>query len=164
MKISLIAAVADNGVIGDGKQMPWHLPRDLARFKRLTMGHHLVLGRKTFESIGKPLPGRKMIVLSRDASLTLPPEVRVLPSFEAAVELAQGASEEELFVAGGAQIYRYTLPLADRFYLTLVHGKPAGDVHFPAYDRSVWKLLEREHYPEDDRHRYALTFKLFERR
>ena len=162
MKVSLIAALADNGVIGIGNRLPWHLPADLARFKRLTMGHHLILGRKTFDSIGRALPGRHMLVLSRGRP-RLPDGVEHAPGLEAALERARHAGDDEAFVAGGAEIYRLALPLADRLYLTRVHAEVEGDVWFPEVSWQDWQHVETKDHPTDDRHASALTFQVWQR-
>lgn len=143
MRISLIAAVADNGVIGHRGELPWHLSSDLRSFKRLTMGHHLILGRRTFESIGRALEGRHMVVVSRGRP-EVPEGVIVAASLEEALRLAAMAGDDEAFVAGGAEIYALALPQADRLYLTRVHASPEGDAFFPALDLDEWRLIERQ--------------------
>ena len=163
MKISLIAAVAENGVIGRGGQLPWRLSSDLRRFKRLTLGHHLIVGRKTFESIGRPLPGRKMIVVSRDPFLALPPDVLRAATPEAALALAEAAGEEEAFVAGGGEIYRVLLPRADRLYLTEVAGDFEGDAFFPTWPRNEWRQSSCEAGSEEAAGGPAWRFVVYER-
>lgn len=162
MRLSLIAAVAESGVIGRNNQLPWHLPRDLKRFKRLTMGHHLLIGRKTFEAIGRSLPGRTMVVLTRGDS-PLPGNVRRVRSLEEAIEVARLAGDAEAFVAGGEQIYRLALPLVDRIYLTRVHQMVEGDAHFPPLDGGQWTEIEREHYPAEREGEMAVTFLVLDR-
>lgn len=154
MRLSIIAAMARNRVIGRNNRLPWRLPADWRRFKRLTMGHHLIMGRKTFESIGRPLPGRISIVLSGQRSYA-PPGVQVAASLEDALRLAQG--DNEVFVGGGAGVYRQTLDLADRMYLTLLPDDFEGDTYFPRYDESHWQVQQREiHEPEEtDPNRYT---------
>ena len=139
-RISLVAAVARNGVIGDAGRLPWHLPEDLKRFKTLTMGHVMIMGRRTHESIGRPLPGRRTIVVSRQAGLDLP-GVEVASSLEAAIALAGEAPE--IFVVGGGEIYAQALPLAHRLLLTEVEATPPGDAFFPAFDRQKWRVGAR---------------------
>ncbi len=163
MRVSLIVAVADNGVIGDRGRLPWHLSADLKRFKALTMGHHLIVGRKTFAAIGRALPGRRTIVVSRGRP-ELPDGVALAPSLEAALEAARAAGESEAFVAGGAQIYRQALPLGDRLYLTRVHATPEGDAFFPAWDESAWRLVERQEGMADERSPLPHTFLVYDRR
>lgn len=138
--ISLIAAVARNRVIGRENRLPWHLPEDLARFKRLTLGKCVIMGRKTYESIGKPLPGRTTIVVTRQEALAFPPGVIVARSPAEALERAHG---EEVMVAGGAEIYAQTLARADRLYLTMVESDLEGDRFFPEIDDAQWTVTER---------------------
>jgi dihydrofolate reductase len=140
-RITLIAAVARNGVIGHEGRMPWHLPDELAHFKATTMGHPLVMGRRTFESIGRALPGRRTIVVTRDPSWHHP-GVETAHSFAEAVALAGPA--DEVFVAGGAQVYAEALPFAHRLLLTEVDAEPEGDTWFPTWDRDAWREDVRE--------------------
>jgi dihydrofolate reductase len=126
--ISIIAAMAENRVIGRDGRIPWHLPADLERFRDLTLGHSLVMGRKTYESIGRPLPGRRTIVLSRQPGLAIQ-GADVAPNLSAALALCAG--EAEVFICGGAAVYAEALPIADRIYLTVVHGDTGGDTFFP---------------------------------
>lgn len=159
MILSLIVAVANNGVIGQRNGLPWRLPEDLKRFKALTMGKPIIMGRKTFESIGKPLPGRTNIVITHQA-LSLP-GCTVAPSLPAAIAVA--GAVEEVMVIGGAEIYRQALPLAERVYLTEVHAEVVGDALFPALD-TQWRELAREDYPADERHAFAYSFVILTRR
>lgn len=163
MRMSLIVAVSDNGVIGRGGDLPWHLPADLRRFRELTMGHHLVVGRKTWESIGRPLPGRSMIVVSRGRP-SLPAEVEGADSLDAALARAREAGEDEVFVAGGAAIYALALPAADRIYLTRVHAEVDGDVLWPGTDPEAWREVSREAGVVDARSTLPHTFSVYERR
>lgn len=139
MTIALIAAIADNGIIGAAGKIPWHIRDDLQRFKRLTTGHPIIMGRKTFESLGRPLPNRRNIILTRH------PGPNHFPSLDAALQTCAG--NETVFIIGGAQVYRQALPLADVLHLTHVHQSPAGDTSFPEYDRSLWREVHRENYP-----------------
>jgi dihydrofolate reductase len=142
--ITLVAAVARNGVIGADGGLPWHLPDDLRRFKELTMGHVLVMGRRTYESIGHPLPGRTTVVVTRQPGWTAgADEVIRARDVPGALELALEI-DEEVFVVGGGQIYEETLPLADRLELTLVAAEPEGDTFFPEVDWSQWREIARE--------------------
>ena len=141
MKVSIIVAVADNGVIGKDGRLPWRLSSDLKRFRALTMGHHLIVGRKTWESIGKALAGRTILVVSRGRP-ALPPGVTLSPSLEAALDTARAAGETEAFVGGGAELYAQALPLADRLYLTRVHATFDGDTLFPPYPDQLWQSVE----------------------
>lgn len=162
MKISIIVAVAENGIIGRDNDLPWHLSADLRRFKRLTMGHHLLLGRKTYEAIGRPLPGRHMVVISRGRP-ELPAAVARVSSLEEGIELARLAGEQEVFIAGGAQIYRVALPLADRIYLTRVHREFDGDARFPEIENASWTVVDQEHHQADNDHAPAYSFEILER-
>lgn len=162
--LTLLAAVSDNGVIGREGDLPWRLPADLKRFKRLTMGKPMILGRKTYESIGRPLPGRTMIVLSRSAdAAALPAEVRLASTWDQALAIAEDVAEmagaSEAMVIGGAAVYAEALPRAERMHLTRVRAEVKGDVFFPAFDASAWRVEAEEHHPADDRNEYALTFR-----
>lgn len=152
MTVSLIAAVARNGVIGRAGALPWRLPEDLKRFKRLTLGHPVVMGRKTFASIGKPLPGRDSIVLSRDPAFR-PAGARVARSLEEALALAGSG---EVFVIGGEAVYREALPRADRLYLTLLDRDFEGDARFPDYDDAAFRELSRESFAEPLPHAFVV--------
>ncbi len=147
MRVSIIVAIAENGVIGRGGGLPWRLSEDLKRFKELTMGKPIVMGRKTFQSIGKPLPGRPNIVITRDKSFH-PEGVHVAHGFEEALEtaaeLGTGGNEDEIMIIGGAEIYRLALAVAERMYLTKVHDTPKGDAYFPDYDRARWREVSRD--------------------
>ena len=144
-EVFLAVAVADNGVIGSDGALPWHIPADLRRFKALTMGHPMVMGRKTFESLPGLLPGRRHIVLTRDSSWS-EDGVEVAHSLEDALNLA---NSPHIAVVGGAEIYRMFLHRADRIELTEVHATPAGDAAFPAFDRAGWTETFREHHPAE---------------
>jgi dihydrofolate reductase len=144
MKLSAIVAMASNRVIGANNQLPWRLPADLARFKRVTMGHTLVMGRKTYESIGRPLPGRTMIVVTRQPDFA-PPGVKVAHSVDEALALARG--DDEVFIAGGAELYAQTIGRLDRLYLTRIEREVPGDTRFPELDLSAWRLIEEDHHP-----------------
>jgi dihydrofolate reductase len=143
-RVSLIAAVAANGVIGRDGGLPWRLPEDLKRFRALTLGHHIVMGRKTYESIGRLLPGRTTVIVTRQRDYAVPGAI-VARSIEDA--LAQCAGDDEVFVIGGAQIYQAALPIADRLYLTEVMAEVEGDTRFPAFDRQRWRERSREPLP-----------------
>jgi dihydrofolate reductase len=158
--ITLIVAVADSGVIGRNNTLPWHLPDDLKRFKRLTLGKPIVMGRKTFESIGKPLPGRQNIVLTREANYRHE-GITVVHDADAALRAADGAAE--VMIIGGSDLFRLFLPRAGRVHLTRVHGDIEGDVMWPALDDS-WQVVERETHAADERHAHAMTFEVWEKR
>lgn len=158
--LSLITAMDKNRLIGDGAKIPWHLPADFAYFKETTMGHPIIMGRTTFESIGRPLPGRKNIVLTRgDYSHE---GVLAARSFEEALELARGDSE--VFVIGGAQVYAQALPLANRLYVTFVEGEFSGNIFFPEVDWSQWREIKNERREADERNAYAMILAVFERK
>jgi len=161
MKISMIVAMAENRVIGLGNKMPWHLPADLMFFKRVTLGKPVIMGRKTFQSIGRPLPGRKNIVLSRDENLQIE-GVTCVQTVEQALALAEGC--DEVMVIGGATIYEQFLPQADRLYLTFIDLKTAGDTHFPDYLMVAdWQEVQREEHLADQKNSYNYQFVTLER-
>lgn len=159
-RLSLIAALDENGVIGRDGDLPWHLPKDLKRFKRLTTGHTMIMGRRTYESIGRALPDRRSLVLSRDASFQAP-GIEVVGDLDAALETA--ADDDEIFVIGGHDVFRLTLPRARRLYLTRVHAEVDGDIFFPQLDLSRWRLIEDVSHPGDERHTYAFSFRTYDR-
>lgn len=144
--IVVVAAVARNHVIGSAGDLPWRLPADLRRFKAITLGKPMIMGRKTFESIGRPLPGRRTVVVTRDARWCAE-GVETAPSLQAALALAAQSDPEEIVIAGGGEIYAQALPLADRLRLTWVEAEPDGDARFPAFDRSAWREVAREDHP-----------------
>ena len=175
-RLSILVAVARNGVIGDRGELPWKLSSDLKRFKQLTLGHPVLMGRKTHESIvaalGKPLPGRVSLVLSRTAGCSSlaelpkvaagdPGQVVYVRDVAAALDLARG--EAELFVVGGGEVYGLVLPRADRLYWTWVEAEPAGDTSFPAVNWDEWRLVEETRYPADARNQYDTTFAIYDR-
>ena len=160
-RISLIAALDRNGVIGDGGNIPWRLPADLKYFKRVTMGKPLVMGRKTYESIGRPLPGRQNIVLTRRRDFEAP-GCTVVHSMEEA--LAAAGDAEEVMVAGGGTVYRQFLPRADRLYLTFVDTEAEGDTTFPSIDATDWHLIFEEAHAADEENPIPYRFTVFERR
>ncbi|MDX3775052.1 type 3 dihydrofolate reductase [Chromatiaceae bacterium AAb-1] len=156
MKISMIAAMANNRVIGLDNKMPWHLPADLKHFKAVTTGKPVIMGRKTFESIGRPLPGRRNIVISRQQAPADTP-VEWVSDIELALQRAAGS--EEVMIIGGAEIYRQCLPLASRLYLTLIDTDVAGDTCFPEYQSvATWRLLEEQRFQPDDNNPYFYRF------
>ncbi|MBB5285993.1 dihydrofolate reductase [Rhabdobacter roseus] len=163
MHISLLVAVAENGVIGRDNQLIWRLPDDLKQFKRLTLGHPMIMGRKTYESIGKPLPGRTSIVITRDIHYAAQ-DVEVVHSLEEALEAARRSGTDEVFVIGGGEVYRQALPLADRLYLTEVHGAFEGDTFFTIPDENQWAETFQEHHPADERHTNSFDFRYLERK
>lgn len=162
MILSIVVAAAENGVIGDGKDLPWHLPDDFKFFKGLTTGHSIIMGRKTFESLGKPLPKRRNIVLTRDDSWVAD-GAEVFHSLGDAVKACAG--EEEVFVIGGASVYIKALQLdmIDRVYLTRVHGEPTGDTVFDFPNGQLWNNVHSEFHPKDEKHEFSFTFQTWER-
>ena len=161
MSVSLIVAMSENRVIGQAGQLPWRLSSDLRRFQRLTMGHHLVMGRKTWESIGRPLPGRTSLVLTRHPDYRAPGAC-IVPDLSSAIQAANG--DEEVFVIGGGQIYREALPLVGRIYMTLVHAHVDGDTMFPELDAQTWYVTERSaRYPSDQKNQYEHSFLIYQR-
>ena len=162
MRRSLVVAVARNGVIGRGNQLPWRLPDDLAYFKRVTMGRPVIMGRRTYESIGKPLPGRTNIVVTRDRGFRVAPGCVVAHSLQEAWEAAEGA--EEACVIGGTSLFEETLPTADVIHLTEVDADVEGDTYFPPFDRGEWTESEVSRHPADERHAYPFRIVRLERR
>ena len=158
--ISLIVAVAENGVIGSKNGLPWHLPADLKKFRQLTTGHAIIMGRKTWESIGRPLPERRMIVVTRDPAKLAGAPVEAFASLEAALA---AAGEGEVFVIGGGEVFREALPRAGRVYLTRVHAEIPGDVTFPDLAESEWREVSREDHGADEKNPYSYTFLVYER-
>lgn len=158
--ISIIVAVAENGVIGDRNRLLWHISEDLRRFKALTTGHPVVMGRKTCESLGRPLPNRRNVVISRQETQIAGCEV--VHSLDEA--LALFPADEEVFIIGGAQIYAAALPIADRFYLTRVEHAYEGDTRFPVWNPADWRLVASEHFEHGAEYPYPFTFEVYERR
>ena len=159
MIISIIAAMDRNRGIGVDNKLPWRLSADLKRFRELTMGHHIIVGRKTFESIGRPLPGRRMIVVTRDGNYKAE-GCDVAHSVEDAINLARERGESELFICGGGEIYSQSIGIADRMYLTLVDAEVAADTFFPEFDQREWSERESFYQPADEKNQYAFNFKL----
>lgn len=161
MRRSLVVAVARNGVIGRDNQLPWRLPDDLKYFKQVTMGHPVIMGRRTYQSIGKPLPGRKNIVVTRDRDFQAPGCI-VAHSLDEAWQAANGA--EEACVIGGTSLFEETLPGADLIHLTEVQADVEGDTYFPPFDRGQWAETEVARHPADERHAYPFRIVRLERR
>lgn len=156
--ISIIAAYNNKRAIGKDGKIPWHLPEDLKRFKDLTMNHPIIMGRKTWESIGKPLPGRRSVVVTRDSDKVYPKGVEVVHSLRSAVIGAQEYYlNDEIFIIGGEEIYRQALPKADKMYLTHIHNDSDGDTFFPDFDMDEWEVTLAESCPQ-------YTFRILERR
>jgi len=163
LKLSIIVATAEKGVIGKDNQLIWHLPEDLKMFRRLTTGHVIIMGRKTFESIGKPLPNRTSIIISRNTDYLVEGCI-VVGSLEEAIEKAKEIETEEAFIIGGAQIYALALDMADTVYLTQVHHNFEGDAFFPVLDTNIWTETERKSFQPDEKHAYAFDFVTLEKR
>ena len=160
-RVSLIAAMAENRVIGVNNTLPWRLPADLKHFRQITTGHHVITGRRNHESIGKPLPNRTNIVVTRNRHYRAPGCV-VAHSLEEALERAR--TDPEIFIIGGADLYRQAFAHADRIYLTLVHANIIGDTYFPEFDSDQWDEICRERHEADDKNPYAYSFLKYDRR
>ncbi len=164
MKLSLIVAVSDDNVIGQNNTLPWNLPADLRYFKQHTMGKPIIMGRKTFLSIGKALPGRLNIVLSGSPDLQVPAGVLLSNNINGTLEQLQLDNTAEAFIIGGAKVFETCLPLIDCLYITRVHGNfMDGDVFFPHIDHSYWKLVWEEPHLADEKNKYAYTFQHYEK-
>lgn len=162
MIISLVAAVDQKGGIGRDNRLPWHLSDDLKHFRRLTMGHQVLMGRKTYVSSQGKMPGRHLIVLTHSADFEAP-DAQVVPSLDAGIQLAQAAGESELFIIGGAQVFAQALPIADRLYYTEVQADSAADTFFPAFDRAQWKETSRQDFSADPKNDYPFTILHFDK-
>lgn len=160
MTISIIAAMGNKRVIGIENRLPWQLPADMQWFRRCTMGKPIIMGRTTFESIGKPLPGRKNIVVTRNKQYQLDGAV-VVHSLEAAIEAVQG--DDEAMIIGGSNIYNQALDIANKLYITHIHADFEGDSWFPAYDESQWSVVSREEHLADEKNGYDYSFVVLER-
>jgi dihydrofolate reductase len=169
--LSMIVATANNNIIGKDNDMPWHLPADLAYFKKVTLGKPIIMGRKTYESIGRALPGRRNIVISRDANYSPQGKgaegVDVVTSVEQALALVNGSNGEqaveEVMVIGGGAIYKHCLPAANRLYITHINADIDGDTQFPHYDDGSWKKVNSELRESDEKNSYALDFCVYEK-
>jgi dihydrofolate reductase len=155
MRISLIAALSLEGVIGLEGGLPWRLPEDMKHFRRMTLGKTILMGRRTWEEVGVPLPRRRNLVLSRQADFR-PEGAEVFADLASALDAAR--EDGELWVIGGHAVYAAALPLADRLHLTVVHGRPAGDVTFPRFDEAQWGVFAQRAHPAGPRHDHAMTF------
>jgi dihydrofolate reductase len=166
IQLAVIIAAAENGVIGRNNTLPWRLPEDLRYFKKVTLGKPIVMGRKTFESIGRPLPGRTNIVLTRNPGFQAE-GVRVVASIDDALRLAQDIAAtdgvREVVVIGGAEIYKAAIPRADRLYITEVHAKVEGDAVLPQIEWQTWRETGRERFPAQDPNPYDYSFVVYER-
>jgi len=161
-RIAIIVAMSKNRVIGANGAIPWHLPEELKRFKRLTLGHHIIMGRKTWESIGRPLPGRTTVIITRQRGYGMPvPGVKIAHSLDDAI--AACGDDREIFVIGGAELYVQALPRAGRLYLTTVDAEIAGDTSMPDFDAGKWCEVSSESFPADERHRHSFRCVTYER-
>jgi dihydrofolate reductase len=165
MRVSILVAIAANGVIGREGKLPWHLPDDLKRFREITMGHPVIMGRRTWESIARPLPGRQMIVVSRQPGYDTGVEgIHVASSLDEALEIARLWGSDEAFVIGGAELYREALPRADRLYLTLILAQFEGDTFFPKFDLKDWvPAIKPQMHQADAKHAHLFSFSVFRR-
>lgn len=161
--ISFMVAMDENRVIGYKNELPWHLPEDLKYFKRVTMGHPIIMGRKTFESIGRPLPGRENIIISRQEGYEKE-GCRVINSLEEMQAIVEKNSEEEYFVIGGAEIFKALLSFADRLYITFIHEKFEGDTLFPPFIMNEWELISSEVGPKNSENPYDYEFLVYEKK
>jgi dihydrofolate reductase len=159
MIVSQIAAMSENHVIGKDNQLLWHMPNDLKHFKNTTSGHTVIMGRKTFDSVGKPLPKRRNIIITRQ-SITIE-GCEVVNSIEAALALCK--DEDEVFIVGGAEIYKQSLHLTDRIYLTIIHHHFGGDSFFPELSKNEWKEVSYENHPADDKNAFRYSFVIYDR-
>ena len=160
--VAIAVATGENLAIGKNNQLLWHMPADLKFFKQTTSGHTVIMGRKTFDSVGKPLPNRRNIVITRDASLKIEC-VEVVNSLDEALAITQ-TEEKPVFIVGGAEIYRQALPKTDRLYLTTIHHNFDADTFFPDFDRSEWKVISSEPHNADEKNKYDYTFEVLERK
>jgi dihydrofolate reductase len=160
--LSIIVAMDEDGVIGRAGSLPWHLPDDLRHFKATTLGHVLVMGRRTLDSIGRALPGRRTVVLTRNPAFRPPEGVEVAADLDGALALVRDAPQ--VFVVGGASVYRAALPRAHQLFVTRIHATVAGDVRFPPVDWGDWTLVEEERHPADARHAFPFSFRRYTRR
>jgi dihydrofolate reductase len=162
MVVSLIVAADENNLIGGKNQLLWHLPNDMKHFRELTEGHTVIMGRRTFESIGRVLPRRRNLIITREKNLKVP-GAEIAASLD---EALQKTSQEsgEVFVIGGGQIYAQAIERADRIYLTRVHGEFVGDIFFPVIDQNIWEEISREEHVADEKHAYGYTFLTFNKK
>ncbi|MCR9082106.1 dihydrofolate reductase [Algoriphagus sp. NF] len=163
MKLTLIAAKAKNNVIGKENDLIWRLPADFKRFKAITSGHYILMGRKTFLSLGKPLPDRTHLVITRDPKFEVPEGHFTFGTIEDAFTFCNKLGVNELFIIGGGEIYSQTIAMADKLILTEVEAEPEGDTYFPEFDPKDWKEVFREYHPVDSRHRFAFSFVDYEK-
>jgi dihydrofolate reductase len=161
MRLALIVAMTRRGLIGRGGGLPWKLSADLKRFKALTMGHHLIMGRKTFGSLGRALPGRTSIIVTRQSGYESSPGTLVAANLDEAIGLAAG--DQEPIIIGGGEIFKLALPCVDRLYVTWVEAEVAGDTWFPTWNESDWRMTHCEAHPADAKNEYDTTFCVYDR-
>lgn len=159
--LTLIAAAGENNELGKNNDLVWHLPDDFKRFKKITSGHHIIMGRKTFDSFPQPLPNRTHVVITRQENFKKP-GIIVVHSLERAIELTK--DDPQPFVIGGGEIYKMAIDVADKIELTRVHGEFEADTFFPEIDESQWKLISEEYHEKDEKHKYAFTYLTYERK
>jgi dihydrofolate reductase len=161
MTLSIIVAVSENNVVGINNRLPWYLPADLKRLKSVTMGHHLIMGRRTFESLGRPLPGRTSVVITRNKNYKAEGAV-VVSSLKEALEVVK--NDAEPFIFGGGEVFREALPMVNRIHMTRIHQDFDGDTFFPELNESEWKETLREDYEPDEKNKYSYSFIILERK
>lgn len=157
--LTLIAATSTNNALGKDNQLVWHLPDDFKRFKTLTSGHYIIMGRKTFESFPKPLPNRTHVIITRQKDYQVPDGCIVVPSLEKAVEISP--KNEEVFIIGGGEIYNQSIDIADKVELTRVHTSVEADTFFPEINPEKWNIIFEEHHEKDEKHAFDFTFQTF---
>ena len=165
MVISIIAAVAKNGIIGKANDLPWRLPDDMKFFMQTTNGHHVIMGRKNYESLPekfKPLPNRTNIVITRQKDFVAN-GCTIVNELSQGIQMAKSNGEKELFIIGGAEIYKLALPMTDTLYLTEIEAEIDGDTFFPAWNKREWREISRQHHPVDAKHKYAFDFVVYKK-
>ncbi|EKB50390.1 dihydrofolate reductase [Cecembia lonarensis] len=163
MKISIIVAKAKNDVIGKDNELIWKLSSDLKLFKKFTTGHHIIMGRKTYESVGRPLPNRTSVVITRNKNFSLPEGHIVVHSLPEAIQICIGKQLNQVFIIGGAEIYKEALPIADELMVSHVDVAPEGDAYFPSIDPESWQVVSNEHYEKDKNNQYSFDFVIYKR-
>lgn len=162
MTLSAIVAISSNNVIGKDNDLPWYLPADLKYFKKTTLGHPVIMGRKSYESIGRPLPKRTNIIVTRDP-FYISSNILVTHSMEEAISLAEDINNDEVFIIGGAMIYESSLPYLNRMYITEVQTDIEGDTFFPEWSQEEWRLVSEDHHTADEKNEFDYAFKVYER-
>lgn len=160
--LTLIAAASENNALGKDNDLVWHLPDDFKRFKALTSGHYIIMGRKTFESFPKPLPNRTHVIITRQSDYEVPEGCIVVNSLSKAIEVCP--ENEEVFIIGGGQIYKQSIEIADKIELTRVHTTVEADAFFPEIDEDIWEVIQSEYHPKDEKHKYDFTYLTFVKR